>query len=1057
MKSKRIHRGSVLGAVWLCLLFALVFAEQGYANKVPLSEKVQQQQRTVTGKVMDLKGVPLPGVSVVIKGKQGKGVATDFDGNYSIEVGSDDVLVFSYIGFVTQEINVKGKTKVNVILKDDVEDLEEVVVVGYGTMRKKDLTGAITSIKPEESLAATSNSVENLLQGQVAGINVSTGGSTPGAAASIVIRGANSLKGDSQPLYVIDNVPQSSTGQTMASTANDFQMAQDPLAGINPNDIESIEVLKDASATAIYGSRGANGVIIITTKRGKEGKAKITVSANTSFSSAVNLMPLMNLREYAEFYNKYAPNGDPKKIGFRFEGDQIIYKYNEREAVVHYTDWMNEALRTANSNTYSINANGGSRSVKYNVSLGYKDVEGIVQKTGFEHGDFRLNLNTELTDKIKVNFIATGFIRKNNMMPGGNPYGAASGSIINAALDYRPYEIPRNDPQFGEEVNMTTVFSWIDDYQDITKEYRYTLSGDLNYKVTPHLTYTFRAGGNMNNIERKSWYGLQLSLGRNNNGYLGASVLDRNNYNIENLLNYNKSFGGVNVALTAGVTYDAYTWLNTREQGTDFPYTILGVNGMHIANTIKRPNPAQRDYQLLSYLGRANVALARGRYILTATFRADGTSKFQKDHRWGYFPSFSIAWNVKEENFMKSFKTLNQLKLRAGYGETGSQGINPYQTLYIYANGTGYADEERNQLRGLGVAGLNNTELLWESTSSFNAGIDFGILKNRISGTVDVYTKRTDNLLMDIALPASTSFRSYSTNRGSVYNKGIEGSLDIDVVKAKGFTWNIGGNIAVNRSKFEGAKSFFGNKVRYFGAPNIFIDGETPGLFYGFKTDGIVQEADEAAYKKAFKLGGEARLSNAGAIKIADTNGDGIINRADQVVLGDPNPDFTYGLKTSLSYKRAKLSASFTGVKGGLILNTYSRFQNIASYNAGVRNMSPAATANAWTPENPGNFYPAIRAQLLDEVVLDRYLESGTYFRCTDITLDYDLPRGILDKIKMNRIRFYLSVKNAFTVTNYSGFDVTSRSYYSDPTIRGVDRYSFPDQRTFILGGSFTF
>ena len=1021
-------------------------------------------QMTLKGTVTSAEGFPEAGANVKVEG--GTPVFADSNGTYILKVESSQVKggkvrVLAEAATTgatgTKEVSYKsGETKQVDFVLGSIQ-LEQVVAIGYGTARKKDLSGAVVSFKPDESLAATTNSIADLLQGQASGVSINTGGSTPGAASSVIIRGSNSLKGDSQPLYVIDNVPQSSAGQTMAGTANDFQLDPDPLAGINPNDIEDIQILKDASATAIYGSRGANGVILITTKKGKEGDARITFSTTTSISSPVNVMKSMNLREYADFYNQFAPNGDTRKIGFKFEGDKVIYKYNERESVVNYVDWMDVALRNSLSQTYSLNANGGSKKVKYNISAGFKDIEGIVKHTGFKHGDFRANINADLNDKLKVNLIASGYIRQNNMMSGGNPYGAASGGIISSALEYKPYDIPENDLDSEDQINMTTVLSWFNDYKDVTDEYRYSLSGDLRYKITPHLTYTFRAGGNMNNIDRKTWHGLELSIGRRNNGYIGTSTLDRNNYNVENLLNYNRTFGKTNVALTLGTTYDSYTWLNTREQGTDFPYPILGVNGMHVAKTIKRPIPDDRPYNLLSYLGRANISFADGKYILTTTLRADGTSKFAKGRKWGYFPSFAAAWNLKDEEFMQDVEFLNQFKLRAGYGETGSQGIDPYNTIYLYSDGQGYADINRDQLRGLRVAVLNNIDLKWESTSSYNAGIDFGLFRNRIRGTVDVYTKTTKDLLMDITLPPSTSFNSYAANRGFVYNKVIEGNVTIDIVKSKDFSWDIGGNIALNRSSFDGANTFLGGGVRYFGSPNIFINGRTPGLFFGYKTDGIVQKSEEDAYKKAFKLVNKATFTDAGAIKIADTNGDGVITRDDQVILGDPNPDFTYGLQTSVSYKKINFSASFTGVKGGQILNTFNRSRNVASYNNGVRNINPVAAANAWTEKNPSDYYPAVRAELLNDAVLDRYLESGSYLKCTDITLGYDLPRNILKQIKMDRIRLYMSVKNAFIITNYSGFDVTNRSFYSDPTIRGVDRTSFPDQRTFILGGSFTF
>ncbi|MDO5607542.1 MAG: TonB-dependent receptor [Capnocytophaga sp.] len=1047
----------------LCIL--LTFVSAAFAQ--PL-----QAQTTVSGTVTDDQGVPLPGVSVLIKSTT-QGVATDFDGKYSIEAQNGNILVFSSIGFTSQEIKVDSKsTIINVLLKEDTQQLDEVVIIGYGTARRRDLTGSVTSIRPTEELAATSNSIDNLLQGRVAGVNIATAGSTPGAAASIVIRGANSLTGDSQPLYVIDNVPQSSTGQTMRSGSGDFQLAQDPLANLNPNDIADIQILKDASATAIYGSRGANGVILITTKRGKEGKAKITYSTNVTMADAVDLIPLMDLTQYASYFNTILPGENAFEV--RNDG-RVFYTYVDSDTntsfteQIHNRNWLKEALRTAFSTTHNINVNGGSQKMRYNISAGYKDVEGIVHNTGLKHGDFRINLGVDLTERLSANIIANGFLRENNMMPGGNTVGRTSGAIIPTAINTPPYLLPDNDSRNQGDVR-TTVLSWVTDFDDITNEHQFSLSGDVTYRFHPDVSYTFRAGGNLNNVERTNWYGISLFKGGENNGFLSQSILKRNNYNVENLLNYNKTFGSLNIGATVGATYDAYKWLNTNISGVNFPYYVFRTNGLHTAGSITADNPLQRDYQLLSYLGRLNLSFFNGRYVLTGTFRTDGTSKFSESNRWAYFPSFAAAWNVKEEPFLATADFLSQFKLRAGYGVTGSQNINPYVTIFGYGSQVGYATPDGTILKGLTVS-VNNPDLKWETTSSVNGGLDFGLFDNRVSGTVELYNKTTKDLLINISLPGSTSFSSLAVNNGEISNKGFEAMLNTDLIRSKDLTWNIGGNIAFNTPKIvklgvpEGTfatlgnvRAFLGSTIGdHFGSVNIFAENHAPGLFYGYKTDGLIQEDEAVAYAATLESPFTAANGTPGNLKYVDTNGDGKVNTDDLAVIGDPNPDFLYGFQTSVRYKNARFSATFTGVKGGDILNTSNRYHNMAFQQNGGSNLNPKAFTEAWTTTNTDTRYPALRSSLVNGIINDRYVEDGSYLRCTDITAGYTLNLETLKTAGIRSVDLYLSVKNAFTITDYSGFDVTGRSFNLDPLRRGIDAYAFPTQRAFILGASISF
>jgi TonB-linked SusC/RagA family outer membrane protein len=1040
---------------------------------ITASSTLLAQIKVVTGKVTDEKGSPIPGVNIHTKNSTKGGVLTDFDGKYKIDVNKGDVLLFTYLGFINQEKKVGTDQILNVLLQQDNQELQEVVVVGYGSMRKKDLTGAIVSFKPTRDQAAIATSFDDLLQGKVAGVSISTGGSTPGSAGSIIIRGANSLQGDSQPLYVIDNVPQPATGQTMRNSSGDYQPTLDPLAGINPKDIEDVQILKDASATAIYGSRGANGVILITTKKGRAGKPTVRVSANFSVAEATKFLDLMNIREYASFWNAKYPTDQRFAIG-----DDIKYVYTgvdengvnkTKETVINNRDWQKEATRAAFSQDYSLNMNGGNENTKYNFSTSLKNVEGIIKNTGLKHGDFRLNLNTNINDRLSIGFQLSGYLRKNNMMSGGNTVGRISGGLLSTAVSSAPYDRPTDDITFGTDVeSRASVLSWITDYEDITNENSFSGAFDANYKISKNLKYTFRTGGNLNNVERKNWYGLPLYNGFIYNGYLTQDNLKRSNYNVENLLFFNKSFGPLTLDATAGVTYDAYQLASTGAIGKGFVYTNLRSNGLHTASSVQILTPGQSDYQLLSYLARLNASFFNGKYVITGTMRADGTSKFSPENRWGYFPSFALAWNASQENFIAdNLEWLSQFKLRAGYGATGSQNINPYSTIFGYgATGVGYATVAGAQIQGLGVKGITNPDLKWESTQSVNAGVDFGFFKNRISGTVDLYNKTTKDLLINIDIPGSAAFGQLTVNRGQLENKGVEASLNIEVIRNKDFNWSIGGNIAFNKSTINKIGSapgtwgalgtqtaFLGNTAGdHFGAANIFIEGEAPGLFYGFKTDGIVQTGD------IYKTGAPFSSSTApGNIKVIDANGDGTVDITDKTIIGDPNPDYTYGFQTSVNYKQLRLRASFSGVQGGDILNANNRYTNYANALNGDRNMNPAAITNAWTTTNPSNVYPSTTSTIVNGNIYDRYLEDGSYLRCTDITLGFTLDQDISRQLGLSSIDIFAAAKNPFTISNYSGYDPSSRSFNFDPLRRGFDLYSFPVQRQIILGLNLTF
>ena len=1043
------------------------------------------QQKNITGKVVDVLNEGMPGVNVQVKGTT-SGTITDMDGNFSISIpNAKSVLVFTFIGYVKQEVVVGNQSKLTIQMKDDTQSLDEVVVVAYGTSRKGDLTGALTTMKPDVNEAAKAISIDNLLEGKVAGLVVSTASSNPGAASSVTIRGASSLRGDNQPLYVIDNIPQASTGEFASSgIGGDFQIAQDPLSSLNPADIEDITILKDASSTAIYGSRGANGVILITTKKGKEGKAKVNASATFTIANASRLLEMMNLEEYAAYQNSRITDD---KVPFHIVGNEVRYVFNgtydrynpsdpETYNIVNYRNWQKEIYASAFSQNYSVSVNGGTGKTTYYISA---NVNGTVKQTGLKQGDLRANLSAQLSKSVDLNMSLSGSLRQNDMMAGGNTLGGATGAISRTALDYAPFELPENDPSFTNE-NKTNVFSWLNDYVDLTDDKTFKASLNLNWKINKFFTYSLRAGGNINTNDRKRWYGMQLYQGMNNQGYLATSNLSKSNYSVENIVNYNTKLGTIGtLGATVGMTYDDYNFLNKNVIGKNFTMFEFRENGMHMAGDVITSQPIQKDYQLLSYLGRVNVSLL-DKYLITASLRADGSSKFVKSNRWGYFPSASVAWRMEQEEFLKDVSWLSQLKLRLSYGTTGNQSIDPYTTFSMYGQGSGeisYADGNGNKTTAMVVTNLSNSSLKWERTSSWNIGFDFGLFNSRLSGALDIYQKKTTDLLISRNLPGSAGFSSTYYNQGSLNNKGVEFSLNAQIIDNSAWKWSVSGNIGANKNKILdlgllpadfgclGERvGYYGNSLGdHFGVGHIFLSGEAPGLFYGYVTQGIVQKEDITdngiKYIKQDGSVGYYQTVNqtipvAGDVKYVDRNGDGVVDDNDRDIIGNPNPDFTYGFQTKISWKSLSLSASFNGVQGRDILNVGNRYNNTPGTKS--NNVTREAFQHMWTEENPGNLYPK-STFVVQNMVMDRYIEDGSYLRCSDITLGYILPTQWTNKIGIKNASVYASVKNAFVITDYKGYDPEVNSFAFDGLRPGVDMNSYPTPRSFVFGLNLTF
>lgn len=1073
----------------MLLAGAAVVPAVASAETVPdrTSVNVTLQDGKVTCTVEDDFG-PVTGASVIVKGTT-NGNVTDMEGKVVLEgVKNGDIIQVSFIGYATQEIPYTGQAVISITLREDTQSLDEVVVVAYGTSRKGDVTGALTTIKPDGGDIAMP-SINSLLEGKVAGLVASTASSVVGSASSVVIRGANSLRGDNQPLYVIDNIPQASTGEFSGSAiSGEYQIEQDPLSQLNPADIVDITILKDASSTAIYGSRGANGVILITTKKGEEGAARINASAVFTIAEPTNLLSMMKLADYADYQNSKQSNALVRQ--FHRVGDEIRYVFNNATGqynpgdpstyhLIRNRDWQDEIYTTAFSQNYSLSVNGGTDKITYYLSANFKDVDGTVKQTSLQQGDLRANLSAQLSKRVKLELMLNGSIRKNDMMAGGNSRGGATGAISRTALNYAPFEMPAGDPSFSDE-NRTTVFSWLNDYVDKAENRSFGASLNLVWEISDHFRYNLRTGGNLTTNDRKRWFGLQLFKGMNDQGSLSIDNLDRNNYSVENLLMYNGKIGEtIKIDATAGVTYEDYNYLNETTLGKNFTFFELREKGLSKAGTVEHTQPLQKDYQLFSYLTRLNVSLY-DKYLLTASLRADGSSKFASGNRWGYFPSASLAWRMEQEEYFRNLEWLNQLKVRLSYGVTGNQSIDPYSTFSLYGQNSGgdvvYAGPDGSQLTTFVVTNLANNSLKWEQTSSWNVGIDFGFFRSRLTGTLDLYKKKTKDLLILRQLPGSAGFPSTYYNQGSLDNKGVEFSLSGQIIDKKDVKWSVTGNIGVNRGKIDdlgieptdfgvlkNIAGYYGNSIGdHFGEANVFLTGKAPGLFFGYRTQGIIQTEDvtdqgirytrddgTTGYYTSF-MGNEAK---AGDVKFVDTNNDGVVNASDRTIIGDPNPSLTYGFSTKVSYRQFSLSASFYGVAGIDRFNTNTRY--IGTVSQANSNILNSAYRDMWTAENHSNKQPS-SAFVIGNYSMDRYIEDASYLRCSDITLNYTLPVNWMKKIGFQGCALSFSVKNAFVITDYSGYDPEVNSFAFDGLRPGIDMSSYPTPRSYIIGVNLT-
>lgn len=1046
-----------------------------------------EAQQQIKGRVMDgSHNEPLIGASIQVPGTT-IGTVADLDGNFSFTLPEGKFLIqVSMIGYKTQVVNVKGKTEVDVTLYEDAAVMEEVVVIGYGTMKKRDLSGSVSQIKGDELKAGGAPDVAHGLQGKIAGVDVKQSDGSPGAGVSITVRGANSFSTSSQPLYIVDGVPYGTDPNGMpgsdANSGNNQQTS--PLTMINPNDIEKIEVLKDASATAIYGSRGANGVVIITTRKGQVGKPKIEVNTSWSIQWIGRRVKMLDPYNYALYQNEAAANSRYYEQGtqanpyrgewsYPYVGGEPVYSqgtYNPSPEdflnpglrtdeygnvdEVSGADWQDEIYQTGLLQDYSVNVSGGSEKGYYSLSGGYTDQKGIIKNTGFTRYSLGLNVSRHITNWLEIGTnqyftnAVTDFQRTNSENTG----------IIRSALIFPPTYGPHAETEQLDELNWLAAnpVNYVNGAKDQLKQISWFSSSFLEVKIKPWLKFRQNLGLGYNDGHRGTYYDRHTQEGKSpNNGKAGKASSIWKSLTSESLLTADYTYGIHKFNAVAGITFERGVGENESMTATNFPNDWTKDSNMSLALDRPTVSSSSTEQSLESFLGRINYTLA-DKYLFTASIRSDGSSSFAKDHKWATFLSGAFAWRAIDEKFIQDLHIFSNLKFRLSYGETGNQAIGAYRTLTVLqAANYPYNGSLSSGVSMIDWRGPTNKDLKWETTNQFNAGIDLGFFENRLQITVDYYYKKTRDLLQNVTIPSSSGFSQMMVNSGNVVNQGVEISLTADIFRQKEFSWSLNANFALNRNKINGLNGDQYATSLWSKADQVFLqrNGYPIGTLYGYVEDGFYDNIAEVRSNPAYaSLSDEEALRFVGEIKYRDLNGDGQITEDDRTIIGDTNPKFTYGITNNFSWKDLNLSFMLQGSQGNDILNY--NLTDITMSNQG--NVTIEAYNGRWTEANAANAsWPKASAGYTRTwLASNRYVENGSYLKMKYVTLSYDWKQPIR---WLEKIRFSLTANNVFTITKYSWFDPDVNAGGSNASCPGVDSYSYPSARSFTFGLNFVF
>ncbi len=1022
-----MKQACLLGAA---LLLVLTFSSTLFA--IDGTEGLPPSVRTITGQVTDAEtNEALIGVNILVKGSTSGGI-TDFDGNYSITAETGDILVFSYLSYITTEYKISNQGVINVKLESDAQQLDEVVVVGYGTTKRSDVTGSLSSITSEELREVPVTGLDQAILGRAAGVQVTQNSGAPGGGVSIRVRGIGSTL-TAEPLYVIDGIPvvnDNSVSRSQYDGVEGNVQSSNTLNTINPNDIESIEILKDASATAIYGARGANGVVLITTKRGKAGRSKVSLESYVGTQKLDRQVDVLNLREYAAYYNSNNFNA--------------IEEFQDLDLLGEGTNWQEEIFRRAFNYNTQLTLSGGGERTQFAVSGGFNRNEGIVIGSAFERFSAKINLDHQINDRVRVGNSLLVARTKEDITLQDNSRG-----VVYTALLFVPAAPVRNAdgsfaaPQDEIELNFINPVSRALETSDINRKTRLLANFYFEADLLPFLTYrtefgtdllfagqqTFQPAYERGQISQRS----SLQVSKNENKF----------WINKHLLTLKKTFADKhNINLLAG--------FEAQEGGYEFLFASRNdlPNNSNLALNLgdagqQNNGGGSGDFALVSYFGRANYSFS-DRYQLTATIRADGSSRFGANNRYGVFPSAAFAWRLSNESFLAKWEKLDNLKFRIGYGAVGNQEIG----FYSFTSNVGAVTAVQGDqiITAFAPSNIPNPDVKWESSFQTNFGIDLGLFNNRIEIIADYYTRRADGNLLPALLPATTGgLAAPIVNVGEIVNNGFEFTLNTQNTTGK-FDWSTSINFSRSTNEVTNLGSNGSLVATVEGVPVTRTEvGQPIGQFYGFVVEGIFQEPTDVTEAPFQSID-----TRAGDIKFKDLNDDGVINAQDQTFIGNPLPDFTANISNRISYKGFDLSFLFQGVFGNDILNMVRR--RTESFE-GFGNQS-TSILDRYTPANPSNTIPrAIAADPnANTRISSRFIEDGSFIRLKNLSLGYRLPQNVIKRLKMENLRFYVSGQNLITFTDYSGYDPEVGSFNQNPLINNVDNGRYPISRAITFG-----
>ena len=956
-------------------------------------------QKEVKGTITDEDGIPLIGVSVLIKGTN-KGVATDFDGNFSIDVEDGEILVFSYIGYKTTELTYTGQSSIKLTLKVDATKIDEVIVIGYGTQKVRDITGSVSQISSDAIEDRPVLQITDAMAGKAAGVTVVTPSGKPQSGGFIRIRGTTSIGASSEPLYVVDGIP------------------VEVIYDINPNDIESISILKDASSAAIFGASGANGVIIINTKRGKVNGGQISFDSYYGTSTVSEELGTLNSTEYIDLMNE---------LGLTVE-DWSIYSAN--------TDWQDEIYRTAIRQNYQLSFSGADNGMNYYISGNYQDTEGVIRSNEVERYSAKVNFSKQIRDWLKIGTnltyskwrdvdvtdnagagrggVVLGALVTPSVIGIFNEDGTYTGNPLQSSWENPVAGTDAPDKEYHNSRFLGTIYLEADIIEDVQFKTRFSIddsNGKFTYFLDPFST---------------DW-------GRVNQGIASESSSKTFFWSFENMLTYKKSFDAHKFDILGGFIASKRNYNNFSAESKSFANeSVTTIDGGSIIN-YATSFASVRSNQ--SFIGRVNYAYD-DKYLVTANFRADGSSVFGPNNQWGYFPSVSLGWRLTEESFIKEDGFFNDIKVRLGWGQVGNDRIAPYAWFGKVAPGYNYVIGG-NIVPGIAPETIENKDLKWETTVQTDIGVDLTFLDNKLNVIMDYYVKNTEELLLLRPIPTSSGFVSSYQNVGKIQNKGFEFAILGNLFDNENFTWDTNFNMSFNDNEIIDLKDEIIMTGDIFQRGNVVRaeEGQPMGNFWGFISDGVDPSTGDIIYR--------------------DLDGDGEINAdGDKTIIGNANPDFTYGFTNSLTYKGFGLNFFFQGVSGNDIFNA-TRIETEAMTD--FKSQS-SAVLNRWQePGDVTNFPRAVLGDKYNSDLSTRFIEDGSYLRLKTLTLSYDFKQSFIEKSFLSRLKIYFTAENLATFSNYSGYDPEVNAFGSSNLAQGVDYGTYPQTKNFIFGVNASF